>query len=109
MKQSRICKAVSKPSVDERSAHDIELIRYFGSDRQAFDQDRLEIFAQLSMVVRECVSDDTILSAGEMLNLFCKVSTWTREDLLLVCDLQVHFLIDIFSIRQTVSRCWMEK
>ncbi|CAG8780177.1 1830_t:CDS:2 [Gigaspora margarita] len=39
-----------------------------------FKQEQLETFAQMSMVVRECISQDALLSASEMLDLFCRLT-----------------------------------
>ncbi|CAG8575051.1 9916_t:CDS:2, partial [Dentiscutata heterogama] len=43
-------------------------------DRTMFKQEQIETFAQMSMVVRECISQDALLSASEMLDLFCRMT-----------------------------------
>jgi hypothetical protein len=42
-------------------------------DRNLFKQEQIETFAQMSMVVRECVPKDALLSPSEMIELFCRV------------------------------------
>ena len=43
-------------------------------DYSKFQQSQMETFAQLAMVVKECVGKDELLPAADMLTLFCRVS-----------------------------------
>lgn len=42
-------------------------------DRSEFTSSQLETFAQMTMVVRDCVGKDVLLPASEMIDLFCRV------------------------------------
>lgn len=43
------------------------------TDRNLFKQEQIETFAQMAMVVRECVPKDAMLNSSIMIELFCRV------------------------------------
>ncbi|RIB04301.1 hypothetical protein C2G38_692201 [Gigaspora rosea] len=66
-----ICRILMHRMNDPSSFEDIENLQ---SNRTMFKQEQIETFAQMSMVVRECISQDALLSASEMLDLFCRLT-----------------------------------
>ncbi|CAG8484523.1 17759_t:CDS:2, partial [Dentiscutata erythropus] len=66
-----ICRILMHRMNDPASFKDIENLQ---TNRTMFKQEQIETFAQMSMVVRECISQDALLSASEMLDLFCRMT-----------------------------------
>ncbi|CAG8493313.1 21207_t:CDS:10 [Cetraspora pellucida] len=66
-----ICRILMHRMNDLASFKGIEDLQ---SNRIMFKQEQIETFAQMCMVVRECISQDALLSASEMLDLFCRMT-----------------------------------
>ncbi|GBB86429.1 hypothetical protein RclHR1_12870011 [Rhizophagus clarus] len=65
-----LCRILMRRMSDPASFKEIENLQ---SNRNLFKQEQIETFAQMAMVVRECVPKDAILNSSDMIELFCRV------------------------------------
>ncbi|CAG8608811.1 15820_t:CDS:10 [Funneliformis caledonium] len=64
-----LCRILMRRMSDPASFKEIENLQ---SNRHLFKQEQIETFAQISMVIRDCVPKDALLSASELIELFCR-------------------------------------
>ncbi|CAI2185125.1 7862_t:CDS:10 [Funneliformis geosporum] len=64
-----LCRILMRRMSEPASFKEIENLQ---SNKHLFKKEQIETFAQISMVVRDCVPKDALLSASEMIELFCR-------------------------------------